>query len=169
MSDEKSALVEALNACVARERTLRDAMGAYHAYFARWRIHRLERWFCKGAELACSRIQAIELSVYRLGGSPSLDRESFDLVDLFDGEDSADAGKIGPLFEGLKNLAKETRDLYDEAGKAAGDAGDATSRNVCSDGQRQVEDVVQRLQAKLNKVALIGAESYIAHHMHEMG
>ncbi len=169
MSAEKDALIEALNACLARERTLRDAMGAYHAYFARWRIHRLERWFCKGASLACERIQAIELTAYRLGGTPSLDHEGFDLVELFDDAGAADAGKIADLFEGLKDLAKATRDLYDEAGNAASDAGDATARNVGSDGQRCVEDLLQRLQAKLNKVALIGAESYIAHHMHEMG
>lgn len=160
-ADDK--LIDALNECLKYERTLCGCFGGYHAYFARWRFHRLEAWMAWNAAAACKRAEALELHVRWLDATPSTDHYDFELVEV------ERAGDITGVFDYFRRSLDETAAAYVTASSAAKDDGDATAKHLCGDHQRAVEDVLQRIEAKLNKVELIGPELYLAHHMHAEG
>lgn len=157
-------LIDALQECLKYERTLADCFAGYHAQFAALRIHRLERWMGWNTDAARKRCDALQLLICRSGALPAADRYEFDLVELGD-----DADRIGDVFDYFKTSLSEARDAYRAAHSAAADDGIACAAHLCGSQQCEIEDTLSRIEAKINKVLMIGAATYIAHHMHEMG
>jgi bacterioferritin (cytochrome b1) len=156
-------VVDALNECLRRERALADVFEAYHEYWERWRFHRLCRWSKQLRSYARDRIDAIEDRIERLDSEPTFDRTPWEFVPV---EDAEDISKVWGMVLGLLEDAAE---CYEEGRKACKDADDTTSAKVCTSGRKGVEDAVWRVEAKINKVHLIGPERYLAHHMHDVG
>jgi hypothetical protein len=157
-------LIDALQECLKCERTLADCFAGYHAQLAAMRIHRLERWMGWNAGASRKRCDALQLLICRSGALPGADRYEFELVAI-----GGDADGIGDVFGYFRTSLAEAVGAYRTAHAAAGDDGQAGAAHVCGSHQCEVEDTLQRIEAKINKVRLIGAATYIAHHMHEMG
>lgn len=157
------ATIQALNDCLRRERTLVDVFAAYHEYWERWRFHRLCRWARQLRNLARDRVDALEDRINRLDAEPTFDRDGWDFQPV---EEADDIARVWGKIQGLLEAARE---CYEGGRSACKDGGDAVSAKVCSRGQEGIEDALWRVEAKINKVHLIGPEMYLAHHMHDVG
>lgn len=156
-------LITALDEALKYERTLADCLAGYHAYFARWRFHRLEKWFDWNACASRKRCDALQRHICELGSVPSADRYEFELQALGESKNIID------VFDYFNTSLSETASAYASAKGEAKDGEDATGASLCGEHQREVEDVLQRVEAKINKVRLIGPDLYLAHHMHAEG
>lgn len=153
-------VIAALDEVLKWERTVAACLGAYHGYFRRWRIHRLEEWFHCQSHLACKRAEALCQRIEQLDAIPGQDQYRFDLVALDKAEDIAEVWKY---FE--ESLAG-TRDQYEDAKEACKGAKDSVSARLCGHNKEEVEDSLCRVEAKQKKVTLVGPALYLAEHMH---
>jgi len=155
--------IEALNDCLKYERTLQDCCQGYWLYFSRVRVHRLEKWFEWYHGAAMKRAQALELRVRWLDGTPSTDRYEYDVetVDL-----AEDIRKVFDYFDAMLN---EARDQYEKSAGICKDSEDSVSAKLCGKNQEEIEDMLQRIEAKEWKVKVLGPVEYLAHHIHEEG
>lgn len=154
-------VIDALNAALKYERTIAACLRGYHEYFERWRFHRLKCWFKQQAKEACKRIDCLEDRINRLDTIPSNDAYEFDVEPV---EVSSDIVKVWDYF---LTMCGEARDEYEKSRGICKDADDSVSAKVCGKGKAGVEDLLWRVEAKANKIKLIGPDLYLAHHMHE--
>jgi bacterioferritin (cytochrome b1) len=156
-------VIAALDECLKYERTLAGCCGAYHQYFQRWRIHRLEKWFDWNRDAACHRAESLADRISVLDAIPGQDHYDFEVEEI---EDANDISKVWDYFE---TMLTEARDEYEKAAGAAKDAGDSVSAHVCGHNQVAIEEMLGRIEAKQFKVKIVGAVEYLAHHMHNEG
>jgi bacterioferritin (cytochrome b1) len=155
-----SDVAEGLLECLKYERTLEDCYGLYSSYFGRWRICRLRDWFCSRGEKARARKKELIERICQLDTTP--DNKRYD-VELDDVDEAGDIKKVVGYF--LKTLS-EAREAYEQARKAAKDNDDTVSARLLGRGKTGIEDDLWRVEAKERRIQLVGAELYIAHHMH---
>jgi len=157
--------ISALNEALKQERTLADCFGGYRDYFTRWRIHRLESWMRWNAEASSKRVEALQIRINELDTIPSTDRYDFDLEAVTPADVGAD--RI-PAFEYFRQSLTDAAAAYEAARKAANDADDSVSAHLAGSHKREIEDTLQRVEAKICKVELVGAALYLAEHMHQL-
>ena len=155
------AVLDALNECLKWERTLAACLRGYHEYFERWRVHRTARWFADEVATTCARIDALCDRIVRLDSTPSQDAYEFELVEMDSAEDIKDVyGYFLTTLDGA-------RSAYETARGACKDVDDSVSAGVAKRGKTGVEDVLERIEAKLKRIDWVGPELYLAVHFHD--
>ena len=156
-------VVDALNECLRWERTLAGCFQGYHEYFERWHFTRLKRWFKRHACAARGRVDDLEDRINDLDTVPGQAAFAYEVIPVNKADD------ISKVWAYFNESLEDARDAYERTRKACKDAGDSVSAGLCKRGKAGVEDSLIQVEEKVNKVKLIGAVAYLAHHMHPEG
>jgi bacterioferritin (cytochrome b1) len=160
------AVIDALNECLKWERTLIGCFDGYYHYFRRWRIHRIADWMKAKRKHAFKRACKLETRINDLDAIPSGDGYGFDLEPVTAAGDLVGVFEYFAGGEGQPGTLPEARDAYEAVKAASKPSGDSVSRHLATRLKARVEADLAHVEAKLNKIKLIGPEAYLAHHMH---
>lgn len=153
-------VIEALNACLKYERTLEDCHQHYAIYFKRQRFFRLFTDFRDFAREARHRKKHLMMRIAKLDSIESSDRYPYDVVTL------DKPGEIDDVMKHFDTMLSEARQTYEKARETCSSAGDSVSSKLLGRHKCEIEHDLARFEAKRDRIKLIGAEAYLAHHMH---
>jgi bacterioferritin (cytochrome b1) len=154
-------VLDALNECLKYERTLEDCAEQYRQYFRRWHFDRFECLFKRLAHAARQLKKDTMKRINKLDSIPANDRFDVEVDPIENAKEDTD--KFIAYFD---KLLEEARTCYEDGRKAAKDKGDSVSHKLMGRHKEEVEKMLARFEAKARRLALIGPQLYLAHHMH---
>ena len=153
-------VIDALNECRKLEHTLAQCALQYFIYWRRWRFFGIMKDFKKLYKCAKKSKKALMARIREFDVTPGSDAYPFEFTDVNSPED------IVAEMDYFVGMANDLIEAYVRAQIAATSENDSVTSSLLTRLKTKREFTLLQFEAKLKKVALLGAQGYLQEHVH---